>query len=87
MLFAKFTHPDAGLDSDIAKANALLTVGHAYQVTEVDMGSCHTEIWLAGFVEPFNSVQFDFYEHGVELDIYRSPRYNPYLRGCRSANE
>ena len=80
MLIAKFVNPNAGMASDIAKANALLTVGNEYQVNDLYMGSCHTEIWLAGFVEPFNSVQFDFYEDGVEIDIYHSKKYNPYLK-------
>lgn len=81
MLIAKYMNLNAGMDSDVTRAAALLIPGHEYQVTDLYMGSCHTEIWLAGFVEPFNSVQFDFYEDGREIDIYRDRRYNPWLRG------
>lgn len=79
MLIAKFVNSEAGWNSDIAKAKTLLTLGCDYQVTDIDMGGYHTDIWLAGFVEPFNSVQFDFYEDGIKIDIYSSKKYNPYL--------
>lgn len=80
MLIAKFTKPDSGTEYDQIKAKSLLTVGYEYQVIDIYMGLTHTEIWLAGFVEPFNSVQFDFYEDGKEIDIFRDERYNPWIR-------
>lgn len=83
MLIAKFVNPDDGTRYDVLKANSLLTVGYEYQVTDLYMGLTHTEIYLAGFVEPFNSVHFDFYENGREIDIFRDARYNPWLRGKR----
>lgn len=81
MLIAKFTEPEAGSNYDSLKANSLLTLGYEYQVIDLYMGLTHTEIYLAGFVEPFNSVHFDFYENGQEIDIFRDRRYNPWLRG------
>lgn len=75
ILTAVYTHPNFGM---FPAKN--LTVGEAYVVTEVDMGSWSTDISLDGYSEVFNSVQFDFFENGEPVDIYSMPRYNPYLR-------
>lgn len=46
----------------------------------VDMHGFHTNIYLSGMGNvAYNSVIFDFYEDGEEIDIYEDPRYNPYL--------
>lgn len=57
-----------------------LKVGKDYNVECVDMGQSSTYIRLSGFDGYFNSVQFDFFEDGKPIDIYRSPNYNPYMR-------
>lgn len=56
-----------------------LEVGKEYHVEFVNMGQSYTYITLSG-EGCFNSVQFDFFEDGKPIDIYRSPRYNPYMR-------
>ena len=48
------------------------------------MGSYKTDILLKGFNDWdsnswFNSVCFEFYENGKEIDIYSDERFNPYL--------
>ena len=58
-----------------------LEVGKEYPVESVSMGRYHTDIHLSGFGGCFNSVQFDFFEDGKPIDLYRSPKYNPYLKG------
>lgn len=80
MLTAKFTHPDWGYPSQRPFAKSLLEVDKEYEVEYIDMGQSYTSIYLVGFKEPFNSVFFDFFEDGNEIDIFRSPKYNPYLR-------
>lgn len=57
-----------------------LEVGKEYAVECVDMGRYYTGIKLSGIDGCFNSVQFDFFEDGKPVDIYRSPKYNPYLQ-------
>ena len=57
-----------------------LEVGKEYIVERVNMGQSSTYINLSGFGGCFNSVQFDFFEDGKPIDIYRSPKYNPYMR-------
>lgn len=61
-----------------------LEVGKEYHVERVNMGQSSTDIHLSGFGGSFNSVQFDFFEDGKPIDIYRSPKYNPYLRNRRN---
>ena len=56
-----------------------LEVGKEYNVERVDMGGYMTYIHLSG-EGCFNSVQFDFFEDGKPIDIYQSPKYNPYMR-------
>lgn len=56
-----------------------LQVGETYDVENISMGGFHTTVWLVGKKEGYNSVIFDFYENGKELDIYEDPRFNPYI--------
>lgn len=39
----------------------------------------YTDIKLKNIDRKFNSVIFEFYENGNEIDIYNDPRYNPYI--------
>lgn len=80
MLYAKFAYPENGWDIDVELAKkAELKVGEKYKVKWVNMGQSHTYIGLEGYSFLFNSVQFEFEENGVEINIYKDPRYNPYL--------
>lgn len=80
MLTAKYTHPDNGYEFERLDASQLLQLNQEYEVDFIDMSGFHTDIYLVGFKKPFNSVLFDFFEDGKEIDIFRSPKYNPYLR-------
>lgn len=81
-LIAVYIHPEKGY-----RPAEQLKVGRAYHVERVNMGGTTTDIHLAGYGGCFNSVQFDFYEDGKPIDIYRSPKYNPYLRLQRRVQE
>lgn len=74
-LTAVYNYPENG--NGPAKG---LEVGKEYTVRDLHMGQSSTNIWLEGFDFSFNSVQFDFFEDGKPIDIYRSEKYNPYLR-------
>lgn len=63
-----------------------LEVGKEYPVERVNMGQTTTDIHISG-LGCFNSVQFDFFEDGKPIDIYRSPKYNPYLRAYMGKKE
>lgn len=75
MLTAVYNYPENGY-----RPAEELEVGKEYQVTDVYMGQSNTSILLAGFKGGFNSVQFDFFEDGKPCNIYRSPKYNPYIK-------
>jgi len=74
-LTAVYNYPENGY-----RPAKQLEVGKEYNVERVDMGQSSTGIYLSGFSVSFNSVQFDFFEDGKPIDIYRSPKYNPYIR-------
>lgn len=80
MLTAKFTKPESGYDYDRETCAELLTLGQEYEVSDVAMGQSHTSIYLKDFPNHvFNSVNFEFYKRGKLHNIFRDPRYNPYL--------
>ena len=74
MLTAEYNYPENGY-----KPAEELEVGREYEVENVMMGQSYTSIYLKGFPHPFNSVQFDFFEDGDPINIYCSPKYNPYM--------
>ena len=79
MLYAKFMYPDYGHDCDIEFAKKIgLKVGEKYEVEDLSMGGSHTSIFLKDVNGVFNSVQFEFEEDGKPIDIFNSPKYNPY---------
>ena len=79
MLYAKFMYPDYGHDCDVAFAKKMgLKVGERYEVEDLSMGGSHTSIFLKGINGAFNSVQFEFEEDGKQINIFNSPKYNPY---------
>lgn len=80
MLYAKFIYPNYGLDCDKEYAKKMgLKVGERYEVEDISMGGSHTSVYLKDIKGSFNSVQFEFEEDEKPIDIYRDPRYNPYL--------
>lgn len=61
-----------------------LELGKTYEVDYADVGRCHTDVYLKGFSHPFNSVCFDYYKDGEEIDIveeYIDSYYQKYKRG------
>lgn len=54
-----------------------LEVGKFYNVESISMGQSYTSIGIDGKI--YNSVLFEFYENGKEIDIYNDKRFNPYL--------
>ena len=57
-----------------------LQVGAYYKVEKIDMGQSYTSIYLEEFFRVYNSVYFEFYENGKEIDIYKDKRFNPYIQ-------
>ena len=79
MLYAKFIYPDYGHDCDVEHAIKVgLKVGEKYEVENLSMGGSHTSIYLKDINGAFNSVQFEFEEDGKPINIFNSPKYNPY---------
>jgi len=81
-LFARFNHPESGYKGcrEAARYYGLL-VGERYEVSNVVMGASYTDVYLCGYLRPFNSVLFDFEdEDGSAHDIYRDPKYNWFLK-------
>lgn len=79
MLYAKFMYPNSGWDGDVEYAKEVgLKIGEKYEVEDLSMGGSHTSIFLKNIDGAFNSVQFEFEEDGKAIDIYNSPKYNPY---------
>lgn len=57
-----------------------IEVGKEYEVEDILMNSCHTTIILKAKPGGYNSVCFEFYKDGKPHDIYKDPKYNPYLK-------
>lgn len=67
-------------DSDCSWLEHDLEVGKLYEVENIYMGQSHTTITLKDKKGAYNSVLFEFYENGKQIDIYRDKRINPYIR-------
>lgn len=57
-----------------------LQVGAYYKVEKIEMGQSYTSIYLEEFFRVYNSVYFEFYENGKEINIYKDKRFNPYIQ-------
>lgn len=80
MLYAKFMHPDSGRECNKKHAEKVgLKVGERYEVEDIIMGGSSTSIFLKDIEGSFNSVQFEFEENNMPINIFEDPRYNPYL--------
>ena len=80
-LYARYIEPDAGYPFDKENCQRYLTLYDKYLVKYVDMGQSYTSIVLEQFPNiTFNSVNFDFFdEFNNPHDLYKDPKYNPYL--------
>lgn len=74
MVTAKYLYPENGY-CPVEE----LEVGGEYDVFNIMMGQSHTAIYLENFDKPFNSVNFEFFENGEPLDIFKDSRFNPYI--------
>ena len=71
------------LNNSIWDSYAELELGETYEVDYADVDRCHTDIYLKGMTNPFNSVCFKFYKDGQEIDIvkeYIDSYYKKYQR-------
>ena len=80
MIFAKYAHPNNGHEYQQVEINGLLKVKQQYPVDRISIGNCHTVVFLKSILKPFNTVFFDFYENGKEIDIYTDPRFNHHIK-------
>ncbi len=79
MVFAKYLHTDCGYNHEKEYIEKSLTLGESYPIRSINMGQSNTSVYLEGFKVGFNSVFFDFFEDGQEINIYRDARFNPYM--------
>lgn len=70
-----FRYPENGYESDTKRALELLTPGETYKVTEVRIRNWSTDVYLEGFTQAFNSVQFANTQSPEELQ-HREPNRN-----------
>ena len=57
-----------------------IKVGDKIELVDVSMGQSYTSVLLDGYEHGFNSVFFNFVdENGRDYNIFRDPRFNPYL--------
>lgn len=62
----RFANPDSGHSGDRERAaKAGLVAGGVYTLSKVRVYGWHTDVWLDGFGDPFNSVQFESEEGGA----------------------
>lgn len=59
------------LNNDGWDSYAELELGGIYEVDHADVDRCHTDVYLKGMTNSFNSVCFKFYKDGQEIDIVR----------------
>ena len=57
-----------------------LEIGTEYDVEDIIMGQSNTSVELVGTKGTYNSISFKFMPNGREIDIFRSPLINPYMK-------
>lgn len=57
-----------------------LEIGTEYDVEDIMMGQSNTSVELVGTKGTYNSISFKFMLNGREIDIFRSPLINPYMK-------
>ena len=57
-----------------------MEIGTEYDVEDIMMGQSNTSVGLVGIKGAYNSISFKFMHDGREIDIFRSPLINPYMR-------
>lgn len=64
---ARFTYPTAGWDGG-KHPREELKLNEFYEIDYIEIHSMHTRIYLKGFKDWFNSVNFDFYIDENKID-------------------
>ena len=80
MIYAKVVTLDGGYEHEEEKIRRDHKIGDVFEVYDIDMGSCHTDIYEGR--DYYNSVYFEFFsdfECTEPYDIYSDPVFNPYL--------
>lgn len=65
MIIAKCVNINTGSWNDYPQ----LELGKTYEVEYADVGGYYTDVYLTGFKNGFNSVCFEFYKDGKEINI------------------
>jgi hypothetical protein len=77
-IYAEFVNADSW-PADVESGKKLL-LGEYYEVSRISIGQSTTGIQLKDVSGPFNSVQFNFYDHNKDpIDIFAMPEFNHYL--------
>ena len=80
-LYAKVVDLEGGYDNEEEFIRKHHKIGDVFQVTDIDMGGWHTDIYEGD--KCYNSVYFDFFldaECTQSVDIFDDPEFNPYKR-------
>lgn len=76
MITAKYLHKDAGTEYDQQQiAESGLVLGNEYEVEKIFVHGWSTEVFLKGYEFSFNSVNFEIFEDGEELDYVSDRRF------------
>lgn len=76
MITAKYSNEGAGTEYDRQKiAKSGLVLGNEYEVEKIFVYRYSTEVFLKGYKSSFNSVNFEIFEDGEELDYARDRRF------------
>lgn len=75
-IYAKMTSPDNGSSGNQRTAQKL-DPDKEYLVSGIEIGGWHTDIYLEGYNETFNSTNLSFYQDGEEIDIIEY--FRPYF--------
>ncbi len=80
MITAKYLHENSGSEYD--RENILkfgFSLGQEFEVESIYVYPFYTEIYLKGYESSFNSVNFEIYEDGEELDYTQNKRFTSHF--------
>lgn len=76
MITAKYSIENAGTKEDKQQiAESGLVLGNEYEVEKIFVHGWSTEVFLKGYEFSFNSVNFEIFEDGEELDYVNDRRF------------
>jgi hypothetical protein len=79
-IYAICTTLDAGYDYEQEEIKESgIQVGDKIELEDALVGGWHTDVWLVGYPDSFNSVFFDFVdENGEDYDLYNDMDFSAY---------